>query len=428
MTGNCTCTAGWMGEDCSNACDVLHYGVDCSQDCMCLNKGVCDRFTGNCSCTPGYLGQFCGQECPEERYGPGCSQMCQCKNNASCEFVDGRCNCEPGWTGTFCDTVCPDGTYGSYCTMNCSCLNGATCGKQHGDCTCVPGFTGLNCETRIPTTAPPTTEAPTTAAPTCPPNYCSNGGSCEVDRGSPVCTCTVHWMGSQCSEPAVIPPECINPSFTDAELERCINNINIQAPGELKGPDDLTTGQKTSIALGILIPLIIAVIIGVAFYCCYKRKSKKFKDFVYESDMTFNNPTYGQLPTLRQYSARQRATEFDNPAYAEVLNNNRRRGTDGYEQPFQAQAVARNPFYASLTGATKGKGDNVYESTEDISPYDNRGSLSANRNTYDNPTDMFSSGSTTNPYDNSGSLLRGNQDGNVYDNRDGSNGSLYEEL
>ena len=126
----------------------------------------------------------------------------------------------------------------------------------------------------------------------------------------------------------------------------------------------------------------------------------------------------------------QRAAEFDNPSYADITdipNNNRRRGTGGYEQPFRAEAVAQNPFYSSPNDVLKGKDGNVYESADEISPYDNRGSLSGNRNAYDNAESLRSNGSTTNPYDNSGSL-RGGGGVNVYDNPDGSLGSLYEEL
>lgn len=131
----------------------------------------------------------------------------------------------------------------------------------------------------------------------------------------------------------------------------------------------------------------------------------------------------------------QRAADFDNPTYGEISesdfpNNARRRGTGGYEQPFQAEAVARNPFYASADDVLKGKSDNDYDSADFISPYDNTGSLSSNRNAYDNPEGVRSSGSTSNPYDNSGSL-RSQQAGgdvNVYDNPTDNRSPLYEEL
>lgn len=208
----------------------------------------------------------------------------------------------------FCMIECPDGKYGSYCLMNCTCLNGGACEKERGMCSCLPEYTGTDCETRLPTTPVPTTPPPTPAAPTCPPSHCQNGGSCAIQLGSPICTyahcviqvvhcltfhcicysCTPFWTGDRCLQPRSIPADCLTKS-TAEEINLCI--LNADPPGELKGDirrhfgvirlvivgercagggDALTSNQKVSIGVGILVPLIVALVVAVILYCCYK--------------------------------------------------------------------------------------------------------------------------------------------------------------
>ena len=104
-------------------------------------------------------------------------------------------------------------------------------------------------------------------------------------------------------------------------------------------------------------------------------------------------------------------------------NNDRRRGTGGYEQPFQPEAVARNPFYDTL----KGKSSHLYDSPETASPYDNTtgtGRRRSNENDYDDPTAFV-----FNPYDNSSIRSQaGGGNVNIYDNPEGVGAGLYEEL
>uniref|UniRef100_A0AAY5EP87 EGF-like domain-containing protein n=1 Tax=Electrophorus electricus TaxID=8005 RepID=A0AAY5EP87_ELEEL len=204
VTGRCTCTAGWTGNNCRKACDAGYWGVDCASMCDCRNSGgSCDDVTGQCVCDPGFTGVCCDQKCPTGFFGPDCQQHCQCDNEASCDHVSGACTCKVGWTGTFCEKfnrsechltgacVCPAGwlavcsarhygldcahvalcnqgaendpVTGKYvpgchgegssqdCSQHCNCSNRGVCDTNFGNCTCRLGFTGSLCEKVCPT-------------------------------------------------------------------------------------------------------------------------------------------------------------------------------------------------------------------------------------------------------------------------------------
>lgn len=59
MTGECKCSAGWTGEDCSKACPMGMYGEECKYQCHCGNGGTCDPVSGACVCAAGWRGKHC---------------------------------------------------------------------------------------------------------------------------------------------------------------------------------------------------------------------------------------------------------------------------------------------------------------------------------------------------------------------------------
>ncbi|CAM9124938.1 unnamed protein product, partial [Lampetra planeri] len=62
-------------------------------------EGVCHHVTGECSCSAGWMGTVCAQPCPPGRFGLNCSHTCQCHNNGLCVSTTGECVCSAGYTG-----------------------------------------------------------------------------------------------------------------------------------------------------------------------------------------------------------------------------------------------------------------------------------------------------------------------------------------
>nr|XP_022312235.1 uncharacterized protein LOC111117410 [Crassostrea virginica]XP_022312236.1 uncharacterized protein LOC111117410 [Crassostrea virginica] len=131
-----------------------YYGQNCSTPCPsnCLEK-MCNINTGHCvSCSPGYHGLTCSQACKQQTYGFGCSSACgNCIHGESCHHVDGICvrGCREGWSGCQCKTKCHQGYYGKNCVKKCSvnCYVTRRCNRFTGQCEggCKAGWTGNTC-------------------------------------------------------------------------------------------------------------------------------------------------------------------------------------------------------------------------------------------------------------------------------------------
>ena len=49
------------------ACADDRYGVNCNDICICENGALCDDVSGECLCTPGWFGNDCSKPCPRGR-------------------------------------------------------------------------------------------------------------------------------------------------------------------------------------------------------------------------------------------------------------------------------------------------------------------------------------------------------------------------
>lgn len=89
------------GHHCDRTCDEGTFGKDCKEKCNCKNNGACHPQTGQCTCSAGYVGDSCEIKCEFGFFGFNCSQKCDCEfnNSIKCDPVDGRCICKGPWSG-----------------------------------------------------------------------------------------------------------------------------------------------------------------------------------------------------------------------------------------------------------------------------------------------------------------------------------------
>ena len=115
--GECACTKGFHGIDCSKRlCPTS------SDKAACSAHGVCQHESGACACDDGWEGADCGaRSCAYNCFGHG-------------KCVDGTCYCAPGWGGDDCSAkACPN-----RCSAHGACLPSAACA-------CFDGWQGDDC-------------------------------------------------------------------------------------------------------------------------------------------------------------------------------------------------------------------------------------------------------------------------------------------
>lgn len=91
----------FSGHHCDRPCDEGKFGKDCKEQCKCHNSGACNAINGQCTCSAGWMGEFCEEKCSFGYFGFNCTQKCDCNfnNSIKCDAVDGRCLCKHPWTG-----------------------------------------------------------------------------------------------------------------------------------------------------------------------------------------------------------------------------------------------------------------------------------------------------------------------------------------
>uniref|UniRef100_T1GK47 EGF-like domain-containing protein n=1 Tax=Megaselia scalaris TaxID=36166 RepID=T1GK47_MEGSC len=50
---------------------------NCDKACRCKNNSSCDPKTGECICSIGWTGNDCSEPCPFGTFGAGCKEKCQ---------------------------------------------------------------------------------------------------------------------------------------------------------------------------------------------------------------------------------------------------------------------------------------------------------------------------------------------------------------
>ncbi|KAK3103639.1 hypothetical protein FSP39_020698 [Pinctada imbricata] len=106
-----TCCSGYMDTGnvsyCDKGCEIGMWGMSCDQSCGCPANAFteCNMYTGECTCQAGWIGDNCDQHCNAGYFGQGCDMICLCENNSTCESILGTCDCSssPGWKGVYCN-------------------------------------------------------------------------------------------------------------------------------------------------------------------------------------------------------------------------------------------------------------------------------------------------------------------------------------
>ncbi|CAH1274490.1 NOTCH2 [Branchiostoma lanceolatum] len=167
---NCSCLAGFDGDNCENNID------DCSSQ-PCLNNATCVDGVNNytCDCTDGFIGAECAININECDSSP-------CQNNGTCEDrVNGyTCSCFVGYEGPYCEEQT------NWCADN-VCRNGGTCinSAEIADfvCQCHDGFHGKTCDADFDE---------------CLSQPCQNHGTCIDAVNGYQCSCHSGYSGSEC--------------------------------------------------------------------------------------------------------------------------------------------------------------------------------------------------------------------------------------
>jgi len=188
INGECKCTEGWYGRDCSSKTCPADYsplsGLN-AEKTMCSGHGAC--VNGTCVCHASFSGESCSvRTCPNNCTGFGTCMptgLCACdaihtsedcselkcasdcglnKKRGYCDGKSGTCICEEGWYGNDCSQAkCDDGCNG----------HGSCVGKS---CVCEAGFSGLHCEYQV---------CPRNCSSDLEQGTCVDGKTCKCEDG-----------------------------------------------------------------------------------------------------------------------------------------------------------------------------------------------------------------------------------------------------
>ncbi|KAK3607491.1 hypothetical protein CHS0354_010303 [Potamilus streckersoni] len=225
-TFNCSCSAGYEGDTCSEVTDYCQ-SFPCQNGGNCTSSPINHTFT--CQCAAGYSGRYCEMDINDCNSTP-------CFNGGNCtDTVNGFiCVCPSGWTGMNCNVdtnecntnpcqnrarcVNSMGSFSCDCTstgykgpdcaddvnecLQIPCQNGGSCTNSIGDynCSCTYGYTGKNCD-----------------QPNCTSVNCNNG-TCKVVNNKWVCDCLEYYEGDQCG----IKGPCLNKPCYEPNTNKCI--------------------------------------------------------------------------------------------------------------------------------------------------------------------------------------------------------------
>ncbi|XP_065942276.1 uncharacterized protein [Magallana gigas] len=165
----CTCKSGFEGngKTCT-VCPNFKYGVNCSNDCACMlnNTKLCDHVTGECECSVGWTGADCSEDIDKCKSG---SIFCNESIFQVCVNTEGSAHCDCRYGGsdisncvppeqpesststTPGNSNCQNFKYGRNCSKDCACVlnNTIFCHNVTGMCDCKEGWKGTDCSEDI---------------------------------------------------------------------------------------------------------------------------------------------------------------------------------------------------------------------------------------------------------------------------------------
>lgn len=185
VKGECVCSTGFSGLDCSNAtaapASIITANATCPSDCS--SHGVCTG--GKCACSAG----FSGLDCSVVLCASNCSGQGSCTN--------GTCVCNSGFSGDICDEMS--------CSGNCS--GHGTCDTKDGTCTCSDNYSGDDCATAPPVKVVLKPRKPKFYMSACPRGCAGHGTCTQVGTATRMsCQCVPGWGGMDCGDNLELSP------------------------------------------------------------------------------------------------------------------------------------------------------------------------------------------------------------------------------
>lgn len=138
-TGKCVCNPGSGQSNCA-------LTVESMCNLTCSGWGRCDDLAAECSCRAGFTGDDCSiAPCPVDS-GKVCGGhgVCDAVANNQTHQVSRSCTCDPGWTAEACHEVAPRS-----CPNACS--DHGVCKVDTVECDCFEDYAGADCSQYVGT-------------------------------------------------------------------------------------------------------------------------------------------------------------------------------------------------------------------------------------------------------------------------------------